>query len=160
MKKRLLNLLIPLLATTSALAGDELHSLIISFHDGNSVAVVLADKPRAAIQGDSLLVESQNFCATYLRDDIAGFHFGWETPTGIEAMPENEVQIMYVDNNTVQVRGIDSDASIGVYTLDGRLVAPQLNTMTDGVAVSLHACPSGVYLIRINNKQTYKIIKR
>ena len=63
MKKRLLHLLIPLLAASSAAAADELHSLIISFHEGDSVAIVLADKPRATIHDDSLHVETADFSA-------------------------------------------------------------------------------------------------
>ena len=80
MKKRLLHLLIPLLAASSAdaaAAADELHSLIISFHEGDSVAIVLADKPRATIHDDSLHVETADFSTTYLRGAIADFHLGW-----------------------------------------------------------------------------------
>ena len=162
MKKRLLHLLIPLLAASSADAADELHSLIISFHEGDSVAIVLADKPRATIHDDSLHVETTDFSATYLRGAIADFHFGWyaPTPTSIETPPEHMVQIVYTDNATVLVRGIDDASHIGVYGLDGHRIPAALTSESDGVAIDLTACPAGIYLIQINNKQTIKIIRR
>lgn len=160
MKKRLLHLLIPLLAASSAAAADELHSLIISFHEGDSVAIVLADKPRATIHNDSLHVETADFSATYLRSTIADFHFGWYAPTSIETPPEHMVQIVYTDNATVLVRGIDDASHIGVYGLDGRRIPAALTSESDGVAIDLTACPAGIYLIQIDNKQTFKIIRR
>ena len=165
MKKRLLHLLIPLLAASSAdaaAAADELHSLIISFHEGDSVAIVLADKPRATIHDDSLHVETADFSATYLRSAIADFHLGWYSPTttSIEILPEHMVQIVYTDNVTVLVRGIDDASHIGVYGLDGRRILAELTSDSDGVAIDLTAYPAGIYLIQINNKQTFKIIRR
>ena len=163
MKKRLLHLLIPLLAASSADAADaadELHSLIISFHEGDSVAIVLADKPRATIHDDSLHVETADFSATYLRGAIADFHFGWYAPTSIETPPEHMVQIIYTDNATVLVSGIDDASHIGVYGLDGRRISAALTSDSDGVAIDLTAYPAGIYLVQINNKQTFKIIRR
>ena len=160
MKKRLLHLLIPLLAASSAAAADELHSLIISFHEGDSVAIVLADKPRATIHDDSLHVETADFSATYLRSAIADFHFGWYAPTSIETPPEHMVQIVYTDNATVLVRGIDDASHIGVYGLDGHRIPAALTSESDGVAIDLTACPAGIYLIQVNDKQAFKIIRR
>lgn len=162
MKKRLLNLLVPLLIASSASAADERHSLIISFHEGNSVALVLADKPCATFVGDDLCVESENFSATYLRSNIASFHFGWvaETPTSIASLPEHMVQIIYTDNSTVQVRGVDPTSPIGVYGLDGRGIVAPITSGADGITISLAACPAGIYLININNTQIFKITKR
>lgn len=162
MKKRLLNLLIPLLAVSSASAADEQHALIISFHEGDSVALVLADKPCATFAGDALCVESNDFSATYQRSAIAGFHFGWvtDTPTSIASLPERMVQIVYTDNSTVQVRGIDPASPVGVYGLDGHHIAAPITSEADGITISLAACPAGIYLININNTQTFKIIKR
>ena len=57
MKKKLLLLLIPLLALAPAMRADEQHSLIISFHEGDSVAIVLAERPCATFINDSLRVD-------------------------------------------------------------------------------------------------------
>ena len=162
MKKRLLNLLIPLLTASSLTAADKQHALIISFHEGESVALVLADKPCAIFVGDDLCVESNDFSATYRRSDIAGFHFEWvaELPTSIASLPEHMVQIIYTDNNTVQIRGIDSTNPVRVYGLDGHQIAAPITSETDGVTISFTACPAGIYFIHINNTQTFKIIKR
>lgn len=162
MKKRLLHLLIPLFASTSDSAADEQHSLIISFHEGDSVGVILADKPQATFIGDSLHVESANCSTTYLRSDISGFHFGWYDPTftSIGTSPKNMVQIVYTDNTKVLVHGIENPSYIGVYTLDGHRMAAPVTFESDGVAIHLTTCPAGVYIIQINNKQTIKITRR
>ena len=70
------------------------------------------------------------------------------------------VQIVYTDNATVLVRGIDDASHIGVYGLDGHRIPAALTSESDGVAIDLTAFPSGIYLIQINNKQTFKIIRR
>ena len=162
MKKRLLNLLIPLLAASSASVADERHALIISFHEGDSVALVLADKPCATFIDDSLRVESNDFSATYLRSNIASFHFGWvaETPTSIALLPEHMVQIVYTDNNTVQVRGVDHTSPVGVYGIDGCGIVAPITSEADGITINLAACPAGIYLINISNTQIFKIIRR
>ena len=162
MKKRLLNLLIPLLVALSASAADERNALIISFHEGDSVAFVLADNPCATFIGDNLCVESNDFIATYLRSTIAGFHFAWvtDTPTSIASLPEHMVQIVYTDNNTVQVRGIDPASPVGVYGIDGRGIVAPITSEADGITINLAACPAGIYLININNTQIFKITKR
>lgn len=63
---------------------DERHALVISFHGGDSVAIVLADKPCATFIEDNLCVETTNFSATYLRSTIANFRFGWYDPTATD----------------------------------------------------------------------------
>lgn len=162
MRKRILNLLVPLLAVPTTSVADELHSLIISFHEGDSVAIVLADKPKATPFADSLRVETEEFCASYLRSEIANFHFGWYDPTanGIASLPEHMVRIVYADNAHVLVQGIDSASKVAVYTLNGNRVEADYTPLVDGVSVNLAACPTGIYIINVNNKQTFKIIKR
>ena len=162
MKKRLLNLLVPLLIASSASAADERHSLIISFHEGDSIAIVLADKPCATLIDDSVRIEAPSFGATYMRSAIAHFHFGWYDPDDarINALPENMVRIVYTDNNTVRLYGINNASYIAMYGLDGRRISTMLTSLTDGIAIDLTAYPAGTYLISINNQQTFKIIKQ
>ena len=162
MKKRLLHLLIPLLAIGSAARADEQHALVISFHEGDSVAIVLAEKPCATLVGDSVRIEAPSFGATWLRSAIDHFHFGWYDPdlAGIDALPEGMVRIVYTDNGTVCLHGIGDADAIAVYGLDGRRMSPVLTPLTDGIAVDLTACSAGVYLISINNQQSFKIIRQ
>ncbi len=162
MKKNLLLLLIPLLAIPLVVRADEQRALIISFDDGSSVAVVLADKPSATFVGDSLHVETADFSATYLRSDIAGFYFDWYAPatTAIDALSESAVQIVYTDNNRVHVRGVDSTGSVDMYSFDGCCLTPSLIPEADGIAIDLTAYPAGFYLININNKHIFKITKQ
>jgi hypothetical protein len=163
MKKKLFHLLIPLLAFSSAMRADEQHALIISFHESDSVAVVLADKPRVTFVGDSLLVETADFSATYLRSSIVNFHFGWFDPTisSIDTKLENKnmVRIVYTDHCTVRLLGVDATSLIQVYALDGRRMGVSLLPLSEGVAIDLAAYPTGIYLINVNNQQTFKIIK-
>ena len=162
MKKKLLLLLIPLFAIPLAVRADEQHALIINFDDGSSVAVVLADKPYATFKGDELLVDAATFSATYLRSAIADFHFGWYDPatTSIDALPESAVQIVYTDNDKLQVHGIAPTSTVDMYSLNGRRLSVSLIPEADGIAIDLTTYPMGIYLININKIQTFKIIKK
>ena len=161
MKKKLLHLLIPFLAFPSVMRADEQHSLIISFHEGDSVAIVLADKPRATFIADSLHIETPSFSTSYLRSAIANFHFGWYDPTGtnIDALPLHMVRITYTDNH-VQLLGIAPTSSITVHNTGGSYLAPSITVIPHGMSVDLTTYPAGIYLITINNRQTIKITKQ
>ena len=162
MKKRLLHLLIPLFALPSAMRADEQHALIISFHEGEPVAIVLADKPCATFINGSLLVETASFSATYLRSDIAGFHFDWYDPTttDINDVGEDMVRIVFTDKNHVDILGIDPTTPVTVYDINGRRMETYATCHSYGIAIDLTAYPVGIYLININNTQTFKIIKK
>ena len=159
MTKKLLILLIPLLALPAALRADE-HTLIISFRAGSSTALLLRDKPSATFVDDELWVESGSFSAAYQRSDIAEFTFGWKDLTPIHALPQRAMQITYTDNDKVQVHGIPTTSTIGVYSLDGRRLTPTLTHEPNGITIDLTAYPAGTYLITINHTQTFKIIKK
>lgn len=160
MKKKLLNLLIPLLAIPAVMWADERHSLIISFHDDSSVVLLLCDKPRATFVDDELWVESEQFYATYKRSDIAEFYFMGSTTTSFDVLSGHSTKIVYTDNDRVQVCGVSPTSNIGVYSLDGRCLDASLTCETDGIIIDLTSYPTGTYLININHAQTFKIINK
>lgn len=159
MKRKLLHLLIPLLAIPSALRADE-HALIISFHDGDPVEVILADKPCATFVGDELWVKSDNFDAEYKRSAITGFHFGWATTTSHGMHAERLMQIIYTDNDRVELRGIAPTSTVSICGIDGRRLSTSPIPTDDGITIDLTTYPAGIYLININNTQTFKITKQ
>ena len=136
------------------------HALIISFHNGDPVEVILADKPCATFVGDELWVESDNFYAAYKRSAIAGFHFGWSTTTSHDIHAERMVQISYTDNNRVELRGIAPTSTVSICSIDGRRLSTSLIPTSEGIIIDLTAYPAGIYLININNTQTFKITKQ
>ena len=162
MKKKLLHLLIVLFAVATAARADEQHALIISFHEGDPVALVLAHKPRATFVRDELLVETEDFSATYLRSAIADFRFGWYDPTttDINGVEEDIVRIVYIDDDYVEILGIDPTLPIAAYGINGRRMETYATWHSNGITIDLTAYPVGIYLININNTQTFKIIKK
>lgn len=162
MKKLLLHLLIPLLALPSAMRADEQHALIISFHEDDSVAIVLADKPQATLFDDSLRVETANFSAVYLRSAIADFHFGWYSPieTSVDNAASRMVRIVYTSKDKVQILGVEPTCPIAVHHASGSRMVEYTTALSNGLSVDLTAYPAGIYLICINNEQTIKIAKQ
>ena len=162
MKKKLFHLLIPLLAIPSVMRADELHSLIISFHEGDSVAIVLADKPCATFFDDSLRVETAHFSASYLRSAVADFHFGWYAPTevNVHAAVNDMVRIVYTDKNRVQILGVEPTILVAIHHIGGSRMAAHVAPQSDGLSIDLTAYPAGIYFITLNNNQTIKIMKQ
>ena len=162
MKKRLLLLLIPLLALPSAMRADKQHALFINFYESAPVAIVLADKPCATFVGDSLRVETNKFSATYLRSSICDFYFDYydATSTNGSAIDEELVRIVYTDEDRVEILGIDPTLPIAVYGINGRRMETYATRHSNGTTIDLTAYPVGIYLININNTQTFKIIKK
>ena len=64
-----------------------------------------------------------------------------------------------MDNNLLVVSSLNGEASVRIYTLDGKLVRKIRNTDNGTCRIDLSMLPKGIYLVKTDTI-TYKIIKR
>lgn len=69
-----------------------------------------------------------------------------ESPTAIEAMPEQAKDLTFKDG-TLAVKG---DGLLRIYSTNGALVS--IANVKEGANISLDNLPAGVYIVRMNDK--------
>lgn len=142
---------------------DEYHNyaLVIKFKEGKTVSYCLADKPEITFYAGKLNVVS-NYVAmnSYDRSAIENFYFT-EMANDIDDVAQDEMRIVYRDNNNVLIYGLPSgDNQINVYDSNARLVSVEVTNMEEYVSVSLSSQSKGVYIIKIGKNQSIKVLKK
>ena len=78
-------------------------------------------------------------------------------PTGIDELLEDPASLNFEDGVLV-ISNLKANASVGVYTLDGKPVKQLHAARTGTFRLSLSELPSGVYIVKAGTI-TYKIAK-
>ena len=107
------------------------------------------------------LSNTRNTVPLRLMDFIRKFYF--ITPNngvGI-AVPTDErvIRIEYRDY-TATIHGVDNPANIQLYALGGKRIAAATSSDGTAVTVSLSSLAPGIYILDIDGKQSFKLLKR
>lgn len=165
MKAILLHVLYALLLLASSLAvhaddADTMprQALVLKFVDDATASFFLADKPEVGFTDGKLTVTS-NFVATeYEQSAVEEFYFDYVVPTAIAGTEGKAFSFTYDDNRIVKVSGVKATEA-ALYAADGTLVMRK--RVADGaVVLNLDNCKHGVYVLKLENEQTFKLIKK
>ena len=162
----LIHIIILVLAPTMR-AESRLHNLVVKFCNEQTLVFALRDKPVATLYADSLLMQTAQFEASYLRDEICDFYF-LQAPKDTTSLPEQTIYITYINDHTVRINGVQKGDNAALYSIDGKLLLAQ--TINDNECIlDLRAYARGLYLIQlirnlnntINKQQiiSFKIIR-
>lgn len=165
MKTRLLQALLVLLLLAPSLAAhaDEAdntprQALVLKFVDDATASFFLADKPEVGFADGKLTVTSNGVATDYEQSAVAEFYFDYVVPTAIVGTEGKAFSFTYNDNRTVKVSGAKA-AEAALYAADGTLVMRK--RVADGtVVLNLDNCKPGVYVLTLENEQTFKLIKQ
>lgn len=136
MKKYIFTLLLAIAGVFTAWAEDVETCVIVEFKSGETLSLALSEKPKAQFEGNDLLLTSDNFEGRYTTTDIQRFRFE-DVNTGIRVIEAAE------------------NASEGViYDLDGRKVATYKGT------IDSTTLPAGVYVVKTQGGQSFKVTKK
>ena len=105
-----------------------------------------------------LTVTSNGVATDYEQSAVAEFYFDYVVPTAIVGTEGKAFSFTYDDNRTVKVSGAKA-AEAALYAADGTLVMRK--RVADGtVVLNLDNCKPGVYVLTLENEQTFKLIKQ
>ena len=91
---------------------------------------------------------------------VARFSFS-ESGTDIQALKNDGFTISYSDGKTLLIYGYRMTNDVSITSIDGRAQQVQLTRQgDDALAISLEGLHQGVYIVTINGKQNFKILKR
>ena len=117
------------------------YKMVLIFKSGEQMSFALKDKPEVTFMGDKFSVQTKKNTIDLLRSDVASFYFE-EDETKVE-------KIEYV--------GMDP---VSIYNISGSIVVKQDASDQSSVKMLLNSLNSGVYIIKIGNKQTIKYLKK
>lgn len=149
MKKTLLFLLF-IIYVASASAADS-YTLVIELKSSALDKYLLADKPVITFTDGTVNVKSEKAQVEYAITDIARYYFVESGTDAIESL-ENDAapafSFRYINRDNISISGADKAE---VYNTGGQKLSE--SKAENGVmTVSLSSLPSGVYVIKTNNK--------
>lgn len=142
----LLHIIILILAPTMR-AEARLHNLVIKFCNEQTLVFALKDKPVATLHADSLRIQTAQFEASYLRDEICDMYF-LQAPQDSTTLPEGTIYISYINNHTIQINGVHPGVQVSVYHVDGQQLYTHAIQASEYI-LDLSTYTRGLYLIQV-----------
>ncbi len=159
--KKLLKLTLLLLASivlaVPLRAADNPVTLVVLTRDNAQHMFVLADKPEVTFAGTDLVVTCENSTTTFALPDVIRFTY-MNATDAVEEITKDQTQVNFKDGMIV-VNGLKANATVAVYSIDGKLVARLTAQDAGTYSLNLSDLPTGVYIVKADCV-TYKIAKR
>ena len=134
---------------------------ILCLNDGEQISFVLEHNPKV-VHGDGFItVVDEDITLEYKLTDVHKYILGVPTATGINDANDSESGAGDIRYNAGDVILSGFEASLPVYVTDvnGVAVYSGETDVNGGLVVRMSQYPSGVYIIKVQNK-TFKFIKR
>ena len=149
-----------MIGTIYGYAEDKVLGIIIELTNGKKVEYRLADNPKLAFDGTTIVVTAEGVKLEFTPSELKNVTMGQveNVSSSIEEVAISHGSAELIDG-VVRLSGFKAGEEVGIYSAGGIQYA-KYNLATDGsLIVSLSSLPSGISIIRIN-KQTIKISKR
>ena len=145
-KWTLLHIIILVLAPTMR-AEQRFHNWVVKFCNEQTLVFALKDKPIATLHADSLIIQTAQFHASYLRDEICDFYF-LQAPKDTTSLPQQTIYITYINDHTIRINGVQKGDNAALYSIDGKLLLTQTINNNEYI-LDLSAYARGLYLIQL-----------
>ena len=160
MKKFLLLLLAQILLPISMSAEQQTALMVLTKDNVQHQFVIAEVRPQVTFEGNSLKVTCarESASAMFALSDVVRFTYIKVDVDGVDEQQCDPAGVNF-ENGMLVISQLEADASVCIYTTDGRLVQ-QLKARRSGTyRLSLSQLPHGVYLVKAGNT-TYKIAKQ
>lgn len=150
---------VPIVAAAATDSETPRQALVLKFADATEETFFLADQPEVTFDGGKLKVMASGVETDFDQASVTEFYFDYRTtPTSVTSATAGKSTFSYTDNTTVSVTGSKGSVAT-LYTVGGKQL---LRKSVEGgsVTVSLAGYAPGIYLLNIENDNTYKIIKK
>lgn len=136
-------------------------SMIVELNDGNKDAYHLIERPVICNTGDfKMRIVTPALSVDYDLSNVKKYYFeDVASSIGHLESDATTIQVRYLNADCIEIRGVGINR-IGVFGINGIQYANCIESVGDGILVDLHSLENGLYLIKITNRQTIKILKR
>lgn len=165
MRIRILQVLLGLMMmapmVTRAADGDKVVDvLVLKMADETTELFVLDDHPTITLADGKFTVTSASVNTDYNLSDVTEYYFEKvdTMALGVEKLEKANFTLTYTDNTHVRVTGTKARVA-QLYSLVGQLLTTRPTT-NGTVTMSLAECKPGVYVLRLENNRSIKIIRK
>lgn len=161
---KLLFLLAGLAFSPQAFSQAISHVMHVKLIDDTVDKYVVSENLELKIADGRAYVYSTSLETSYNIDSIAEYTFV-DIETGIEDVEEDKtmspgLEISYLNNEEVIVKGIADNAKARVYAMSGQPVKAEISRTEGCMTISLISLPAGSYIIYINKEKSFKVLKK
>lgn len=161
---KLLFLLAGLAFSPQAFSQAISHVMHVKLIDDTVDKYVVSENLELKIADGRAYVYSTSLETSYNIDSIAEYTFV-DIETGIEDVEEDKtmspgLEISYLNNEEVIVKGVADNAKARVYALSGQPVKAEVSHTEGCMTISLLSLPAGSYIIYINKEKSFKVLKK
>lgn len=146
------------LFTVSLWAASE-KSLVVELQNNRRTTFVLSANPTLTFVNNVLQIEVGGKSNDFEIDNVKHFYFD-DVSTDIASVSSEKLRIISKDNNHVVIEGIEENDAVMLYSADGKIVDSQIEILGKKAEVSLTSLARGIYIIKVSNKQTFKIYRK
>lgn len=133
------------------------YNLVVQLKDGTWQAFTLSSRPSVNFEGDQFVISQPDSNIEFSCDNVVRFSF----VDNNNDIQDGGLAVSYSDPQHLTVFGIDDVSKICVTNIEGKAQPCNTNRKgKDALSVSLENLPQGVYVISINKKHNFKIIKK
>ena len=145
-------------ASASAVSSDQ-PVVLVNLADGSQLEFALTERPQLLWEGDYVYFTAKGAQPVAVeKSSFRGFTFSGAS--GIHTLTETKERVVYDKQGIIQIEGVDQVSAVGVYDASGRQVNQNCVSASRGSAiVNLSMMPSGVYVIKLNKKSSFKIVR-
>lgn len=137
---------------------EKRQALMLRFADSSTASYILDEKPEVGFADGKLTVTSPTVSTSYDQSAVKEFYFDYVIPTSISSVAEGKFTFVYNDNGIMKISGAKS-ATATLYTVDGKKVASY--AVNDGcVSVPMYRMQTGVYVLKLDNGQSFKVTNK
>ena len=127
---------------------------MIETTEGAKLEISLQQKPKVKMTEEKLTIICGEEIVGYTYGEVRKFYFIVpQSDVDVTApVAEETIRIEY-RNYTATIYGVDNPANIQLYALGGKRI-------TAAITVSLSSLAPGIYILDIDGKQSFKLLKR
>lgn len=135
-------------------------ALIVETTDGEKTAFVLAQSPVMTFSQNTLGIIIEDETTSFSFDAVKQYYFA-DAATGIDVVKGDvDLKITYQGEDLLVVEGMDEKDRIDVYGANGTRSNVSVSRVGSRAEISLSSLPRGVYIVKIGNKQNFKIHRK
>lgn len=165
MKKKFILLLFAVLGAVGMSAQSSNSQMKVTLNDGKVVYLSLAEQPTVTHSYNEettsfdLVIKGNEVTSTFDVDEVKIVEFVDEATDVESVKAEQDIHFSYFDGRNVNLTGIGGQQII-VSNIDGKNVLEIPGKQNDTVTINMESYPAGIYIIRVGNKRSFKILRR
>lgn len=132
--------------------------LVLELKSGEKYLFLIKENSAMVFSERSVVIEGKSDCS-YLVENVKGYHFISDEVTATESFTNSDIFITQTDDKTFLISNIEGSSVVYVVDLSG-VVLSSVPTDENGVASITLPQSKGLYIIKVGNNKSFKVLRK